>query len=526
MPRPPLIVIDSDAGRRNEIGQALTAAGYEVVPAATAAEAAHLTPEIGADPDSRYEALVGDHSLARLPDLLRALAAVLYSGRIELDRGSVDLAGGEVVAASAPPVRGRKALFRLVRLDAGPFRIVAGAPLAATREIHDDLQTLMAAAIEDSMGELPDPRTQVRIEIGPEFFAEDLSPEEQRIVQAAQRGADLQAVLDAGAATDGAVLDALLRLAERGVVVLEQPQPGVLVVTDSTADLPAHVARELGIEVVPLKVRFGQQTFRDGVDLTPQGFYQRLEAGGAHPTTEPPDAEDFARCYQQLDRRDVVSVHVSRKLSQTWTRAEEAAKLALATAGRRGAQAEVVDSRAVSAALGFQAIYAARMAARGVAAAAIRTRLGALSPRLHVLFVVDTLDYLMRGGRIGKARGWIGKLLGIKPILGLQEGEIVPVDRARGGQAAQDRLLELLAQRLAPRRPAIAAVIHAKAPARADRVSRLLRERFAVRELLVAELGPVLGTQVGPGMVGVVAFQPTDDEAELLAPLTPAAGGG
>jgi DegV family protein with EDD domain len=132
----------------------------------------------------------------------------------------------------------------------------------------------------------------------------------------------------------------------------------------------------------------------------------------------------------------------------------------------------------------------------------------------------------MRGGRIGKARGWIGKLLGIKPILGLQEGEIVPVDRARGGQAAQDRLLELLAQRLAPRRPAIAAVIHAKAPARADRVSRLLRERFAVRELLVAELGPVLGTQVGPGMVGVVAFQPTDDEAELLAPLTPAAGGG
>lgn len=475
--------------------------------------------EIGVDVDSRCEALVGDLSLTPLPDLLRGLAAVRYSGRLELERGTVDLAGGEVVAAAAEPVRGRKAFCRLSRLNAGPFRIVPG-PFAVEREIDDDLQTLIVAAIEDSMGERPDPRTRVRIEIGPNFFAQELSPEQQRIVQVAQRGADLQTVLDAGTATDGAVMDELLRLAERGVAVLEEPRLAVLVVTDSTADLPAHVVAEHGIQVVPLKVRFGQRTFRDGVDLAPLGFYQMLETGDAYPSTEPPDADDFAQCYHQhLEVRDVVSVHISQKLSETYQRADEAAKLALATVGRRPARVEVVDSRAVTVALGYEAIFAARMAARGVAAAEIRTRLEAMAPRLHMLFVVDTLDYLIRGGRIGKARGWIGKLLGIKPILGVEEGEIVPVDRARGGKAAQNRLLELLAERLKPRRPTIAAVVHAKAPARADRVSRHLRERFAIREMLVAELGPVVGSHVGPGMVGVMVFQPTAEEAELIAPL-------
>lgn len=591
MSRPPLVVIDPDAARRNELSRALTAAGYEVVPVTGAGEAVrfaggldaavivaagdlpevrdgslfqasgdsraivllgappadsaiddevtvvptgrglatedlcrklHLVligREIGVDVDSRCEALVGDLSLTPLPELLRDLAAVRFSGRLELEHGAVILAGGEVASAEAPPVRGRKAFCRLSRLNSGPYRIVSG-PAGAAREIGDDLQALIVAAIEDSMGEFPDPRTQVRIEIGPDFFSQKLTPDQQQIVQVAQRGASLQAVLDAGTATDGAVMDELLRLVDRGVAVLEQPRPAVMVVTDSTADLPAHVAAEHGIQVVPLKVRFGQQTFRDGVDLTPQRFYQMLEAGTAHPATEPPDADDFAECYHQhLGGRDVVSVHISEKLSETVKRADEAAKMALATVDRRPARLEVVDSRAVTVALGYEAIFAARMAARGVSAVDVRTRLEAIAPRLHILFVVDTLDYLVRGGRIGKARGMIGKLLGIKPILGVDGGEIVPVDRARGSRAAQNRLLEILGERLKPRQPTIAAVVHAKAPARAEHVSRHLRERFTIRELLVAELGPVVGTHVGPGMVGVMGFQPTAEEEELIAPL-------
>ncbi len=487
--------------------------------------------QIGVEPDSRCEALVGDLSFMPLLEVVPNLAEAGFTGRLELERGTIRLAGGEVVSATAAPVRGRKAFCRLGRLGAGPFRIVPDTA-DVEKEIDDDLhrppggieggdlQSLIVAAIEDSMGEFPDPRVQVRVEIGPDFFSQKFSAAQQQIVQAAQQGASLQAVLDAGDAPDGVVVEELLSLADRGVAVIEEPEPQVLVVTDSTADLPVHLAREHGIRIVPLKVHFGSRVFRDGVDLEPRRFYKLLETRKAHPSTEPPAREEFLDVYREpFAHGDIVSVHISTKLSETSKHAAEAAKMAQATCERRPAALEVIDSRAVSVALGYQALFAARMAARGESAASIRELLGKIAPRIHVLFVVNTLDYLVRGGRVGKARGFIGNLLGIRPILGVRDGEVVPVDQVRGGKAAQKRLIEIMAERVEPGRPIVASVAHAKAPVWADRLARLARDRFQPSELMMAEIGPVVGTHVGPGTVGMMGFQPTVEEAELVAPL-------
>src|SRR4029077_20188045 len=161
----------------------------------------------------------------------------------------------------------------------------------------------------------------------------------------------------------------------------------------------------------------------------------------------------------------------------------------------------VVDSGQVSLGLGLLALFAARMAARNETAAEIRRRLLAMAPRIHTLFVVDTLESLARGGRIGRARALLGGLLGIKPILGMVEGEVAPVDRVRGGRAAHPRMLEILKGRVDVSLPVIAGVSHGNAPAWADRLEKLVREAFPVSELIQAEGGPAVGRPPGPGGV-------------------------
>ena len=142
-----------------------------------------------------------------------------------------------------------------------------------------------------------------------------------------------------------------------------------------------------------------------------------------------------------------------------------------------------------------------------------------MAPRLELLMVVNTLDYLERGGRIGKAGAWVGKLLGIKPILGMVDGEITPVDRVRRGRDAHPRIVQLLRDRVDAGRPLIVAIAHARAPVWADRLKDLVKEAFDVSETVLSDIGPVVGTHCGPGTVGVVAFQPTSDEQGLIAPL-------
>ncbi len=477
--------------------------------------------EIDIEPDSGLESLVGDLGMLPLLELLRSVGEVLVTGRIELERGAIFLDNGQVMAARAGVAVGRKAVCRLALLSEGPFRIVLG-PSQVEPEITDDIDTLIVAAIEDSMGELPDLRTRVRVEIGPAFFATKTSPIQQEIIAAAHKGATVQEVLDSCTAPDGQVAQELFGLAEDGILILEEPLPTVRIISDSACDLPAHMVREHDIELLPMMIRFGDQVFSEGVDLKPRQFYDLLTAKVHHPVTGPPGPEEIAALFSKnIKNRDVVALHISNKLSQTVSNARKAAATALAAVKREGDSPpclEVVDTLNVSLGLGFLTLFAARMAARGDSAQVIAGNLRRFRERVQVLFLVDTLEYLVRGGRIGKARGWIASLLGIKPILGLVDGEVVPVDKVRGGRAAHPRLIELMHERLDKGQPLVAAIVHANAPAWADRLLKLVEESFELAESWVGEMGAATGAHVGPGALAIYFYQPLPEDLPLIAP--------
>ncbi|HEX2643974.1 MAG TPA: DegV family protein [Thermoanaerobaculia bacterium] len=486
-----------------------------------------LGREVGLEPDASLESLVGDFSLLPILELLRDLGRARVSGRLVMAEGEIVLADGAVVMAAAGAARGVKAFCRLSLLDAGPFWVqLRPAPAAAPDPgLAQDLKSLILLALEDRVHDAPDPRTRVRLQVGKSFFETRFNPRQREILTLLPGCATVGRLLDAlPAATDGEILRDLLGLAELGSVTLEEPSSLVRVITDSTSDLPPDLARAHGIHVVPLQVLFGEEVFHDGVDLKPREFYERLEAGKAHPRSSPPPQADFANVYRDLAaRKDVISLHLSGKLSQTVVHAKAAAAEELPDLQRQRGEEPValyvIDSGSVSLGLGLLALFAARMARRGVEAGGIAERLAAMSRRLHVLFAVDTLDYLARGGRIGKGRALLGNLLGIKPILGVVDGEVTAVDRVRGGRGVQPRLIELLRERVDPARPVVVSIAHAKAPVWADRLRGLMEKSFRVEERIVGEMGPVVGTHAGPGTVGTAIFQPTADELPLIAPL-------
>ncbi len=495
-----------------------------------------LGREVGIDTDPTLDHLVGDLEQAPPLELVRMLSRARFTGQVEMPVGEVRLRSGEVVAATARPlgsryrpVGGVKAFCRLGRLRQGTVHVRPTGGMAAPtpgEAIGSRVDDLVIRAVEDAAtGRLPHPQSRLSVEIGPAFFDTRFTPSQQRVLEAAQRGATLGIVLDEQQECDGAVVQDLNFLADTGVLTIEEPEARLYVVTDSSADLPEDLAERHGIRVVPLSVTFGKDVYHDGVDLRPREFYDLLESHPAHPATAPPTVADFTGRYRDLlPRRDVVSVHISEVLSQTVVHARQAAGEARSSVPRRSGEdkppeLKVVDSRVVSLGLGLLALAAARMAARDLSAAQVAERLESLRQRVGTLFVADTLEYLRRGGRIGGARAWIGKLLDIKPILGVEDGQVVAVDRVRGGRAAHPRILELMGERADPKLPVLAAVAHAKAPVWADRLRKLVEETYRVEEMLVAEMGPTVGVHAGPGTVGVAWLQVSEEELELLAPL-------
>jgi len=161
-------------------------------------------------------------------------------------------------------------------------------------------------------------------------------------------------------------------------------------------------------------------------------------------------------------------------------------------------------------------VFAARMIARGLDVDEVVWHLEEIRERLVLLFVVDTIEFLHRGGRIGRAEAWIGALLGIKPILTMEAGEVVPVEKVRGSHRAFPRLMHLMRERVPVDRPVFAAVANAAAPDRAAELKELLRESYDVCELFDGAIGPIVGAHAGPGTVGAILFAPTDEELELL----------
>jgi DegV family protein with EDD domain len=355
-----------------------------------------------------------------------------------------------------------------------------------------------------------------------------LSPGQQSVVEDARAGRTLSSVLDRTEALDGAAMADAARLHELRILEFDAPEVNVRIVTDSAADLPLELAKRHQIHIVPLLVTSGRDVYEDSVDLSPEAFYKLLESReGTHLRTGPPTKGEFLARYRMLvERSDVVSVHLSGRVSETVVNARAAADEGLEEFRRlRGdgtAALEVLDSMQIGTGLALLVLMAARMALRKLPAHEIRARLEAMRSRVHLLFVADKPQYLCAGGHLGKSQAWLGGMLGVKPILGLEDGEVVLVDRVRRAHAAHPRVIELFKQRVDPARPSLAGIGHAACPVQAVRLRNLLQDSFTVSELIECEVGPLVGTYLGPGCVGAAIFQPTEEERPLIAPVTDA----
>jgi DegV family protein with EDD domain len=281
----------------------------------------------------------------------------------------------------------------------------------------------------------------------------------------------------------------------------------VAVVTDSTAYLPAELVDEYGIEVVPLYVVLAGRSGREGRDIGPQDVARAMGARGQVSTSRPTTGDfvaAFRRCLDAGADR-IVSVHLSAELSSTC----EAARMAAAQVGEH--IVTVIDSRSTAMGTGFPVLAAARAAKAGADAGTVAAAARETAAATRTLFVVDTLEHLRRGGRIGAAAAVLGSALAVKPVLHVVDGMVVPLEKVRTSARAFNRLVQRAVE-AALDRPASVAVHHLAAPERAERLAGELRQRLpAVRELYVSELGAAVGAHVGPGAVGVVVVPAPPD---------------
>jgi DegV family protein with EDD domain len=268
------------------------------------------------------------------------------------------------------------------------------------------------------------------------------------------------------------------------------------VVTDSTADLSPDVQERFGLGMVPLIVNWDGQTFRDKLDLTTHDFYKRLRTSKTLPKTGAPSVAAFETEFrrQLSDHGSVISINLAAKLSATYDVARRAAE------SIDPEHIRVVDSTSVSVGMGWLAEMAATLGRQGVDLPTIVERLEEAKTRLRIFAVVETLEFLQRGGRIGRAAALAGTLLSVKPILSVRDGEVAPLERVRTMGGALRRIVELVKasgpiERLG--------VVEADAAANAAEVERMLRDHYPDLTIDRGELGPVVGTHGGPGVIGV-----------------------
>ena len=272
----------------------------------------------------------------------------------------------------------------------------------------------------------------------------------------------------------------------------------IKVVTDSTSDLPADVAESLGIEVVPLNVHFGSDVYKDRVNLMPDTFYDKLINGDVLPTTSQPSVGEFIDVYERLgsDADGIVSVHISEKLSGTMNSARLASQQANADC-----PIEVVDTFQVSMGVGICAMEAAEVANSGGNMNQVILAARNAVTRSQCFFMLETLEFLQKGGRIGKAQALIGNLLKIRPMLMLQEGEVHPLGRERTRRKGIAKLVDTV-EELAP--ISGLAVMYSTALDEAQTLAQNI-SKFMIegREPMMLQIGPVIGTYAGPDTLGI-----------------------
>ena len=277
-------------------------------------------------------------------------------------------------------------------------------------------------------------------------------------------------------------------------------QQRVTVVTDSTADVPADIAEDLGIEVVPLRINFGQESYRDGIELTTDELIARMTGSSTLPTTSQPTIGEFAAMFQDVidAGRDVVCVSIGDKLSGTYRAAVSAAEQV------DSVRVTVIDGASTSMHIGWPTIAGARAARNGedreTVAKAVRDAQG----RANLFVVLKTLDYVYKGGRIGKVGQLVGSALNIKPIISVREGRVVPIERVRTWKKALRRMVELT-QDEGDLSDII--VLYVGERDDADAVHAELRGLFPNTNVILGRAGAVIGTHVGPGAVGIATLR-------------------
>jgi DegV family protein with EDD domain len=275
------------------------------------------------------------------------------------------------------------------------------------------------------------------------------------------------------------------------------------IVLDSTADFPEAPDRFPNWRVVPLYVVFGDQSYRDYVELAPPEFYARLRTAEELPTTSQPTPGDFLQTYEELAHYErIYSLHISSVLSGTYQSASTAA-------AELGDKVRTIDSESASAAIAMLGLAIQRRLERGTTDEAIDALVGRYRANAHLIFTVDTLEFLRRGGRIGRASAWAGQLLHVKPMLTI-EREVVPLKRVRGNQKAMQEFVSAFTSTSRDTPTLKVGIAHADAPDRATQLQKMVRhERPQAAIEVITTLGAVVGTHAGPGTVGFFWF---DDE--------------
>lgn len=273
----------------------------------------------------------------------------------------------------------------------------------------------------------------------------------------------------------------------------------IKIVTDSTADLPIEYVKNNDIEVVPLYVNFPDATYKDGVDLKPKDFYTLLQnAKSFLPKTSTPTRQDFTDTYKRLidEGREVISIHISSGLSSTFAIAQNAAK-------SLSDSIHVFDSKSISLGIGLQVMETVDMIKQGLHFNEITTSLHSIRQRTEVLFSIDTLEYLQKGGRIGKVSSLLGNILNIKPVVRVEDGIYVPLDKVRNQKQAIKKMVNYMEQVLQDKPPRYVAVAHGAAEEAAHCLKELVENTLGKKIICLQETGPVIGVHTGPGTLGL-----------------------
>ncbi len=273
----------------------------------------------------------------------------------------------------------------------------------------------------------------------------------------------------------------------------------VAIVTDSSPNIPDNIVSENNIRVVPLTVIWGEESFYDGINITPSEFYERLQKAKVMPSTSQPSVADFEVLFRSLHEEgyDILAILISEDLSGTVSSATQARKML------PEANIEIVNSRTLAMALGFLVLEAARAANQGASLAECKKMVEKSLDKTGVIFVLDTLEFLHRGGRIGTAKRFMGTLLNVKPVLAIEDGLIVPLDSVRTQKKALERIVDLIVERTSGKNNIRLATLHANNADTAQFILDQALEKIPVVEQVFAEVSPTIGTHAGPGAVGL-----------------------